>query len=95
MKQMSLLDGNMQQYVYRQEPAKKCQRRTQVTIKYPAYVPRLVIRRRFQRAVRMPTVIQNVRINPYPSGNLCLLSFFYTTVLILVVSETQHSVPFF
>ncbi|NXJ32106.1 PRG4 protein, partial [Ciconia maguari] len=66
-------DGNMQQYVYRQEPAKKCQRRTQVTIRYPAYVPRLVIRRRFQRAARMPTVIQTVRINPYPSGNLCLL----------------------
>ncbi|NWT42736.1 PRG4 protein, partial [Chroicocephalus maculipennis] len=66
-------DGNMQQYVYRQEPAKKCQRRTHVTIKYPAFVPRLVIRRRFQRAARMPTVIQSVRINPYPSGNLCLL----------------------
>lgn len=95
MKQMSILDGNMQQYVYKQEPAKKCQRRSQVTIRYPAYVPRLVIRRRFQRAVRMPTIIQTVRINPYPSGNLCLLSFFYTTVLLLVVSETQHSVPFF
>ncbi|KFP73455.1 Proteoglycan 4, partial [Apaloderma vittatum] len=67
-------DGNMQQYVYRQEPAKKCQRRTtQVTIRYPAYVPRLVIRRRFQRAVRTPTVIRTVRINSYPSGNLRLL----------------------
>ncbi|NXL60450.1 PRG4 protein, partial [Chordeiles acutipennis] len=66
-------DGNMQQYVYRQEPAKKCQRRAQVTIRYPAYVPRLIIRRRFPRAVRMPTVIQSVRINPYPSGNLYLL----------------------
>uniref|UniRef100_A0A8D0F7U1 SMB domain-containing protein n=1 Tax=Strix occidentalis caurina TaxID=311401 RepID=A0A8D0F7U1_STROC len=63
-------DGNMQQYVYRQEPAKKCQRRTQVTVRYPVYVPRLVIRRRFQRAVRMPTIIQTVRINPYPSGVL-------------------------
>ncbi|XP_028942722.1 proteoglycan 4, partial [Antrostomus carolinensis] len=63
-------DGNMQQYVYRQEPAKKCQRRAQVTIRYPAYVPRLIIRRRFPRAVRMPTVIQTVRINPYPSGVL-------------------------
>uniref|UniRef100_A0A8C6NCR1 Uncharacterized protein n=1 Tax=Melopsittacus undulatus TaxID=13146 RepID=A0A8C6NCR1_MELUD len=63
-------DGNMQQYVYRQEPAKKCQRRTQVTVRYPAYVPRLVIRRRFQRAVRMPTVIQTVRINPRSSGVL-------------------------
>uniref|UniRef100_A0A8C3JBZ3 SMB domain-containing protein n=2 Tax=Scolopacidae TaxID=8917 RepID=A0A8C3JBZ3_9CHAR len=49
-------DGNMQQYVYRQEPAKKCQRRrTQVTIRYPAFVPRLVIRRRFQRAAGMPS----------------------------------------
>ncbi|KFQ51932.1 Proteoglycan 4, partial [Nestor notabilis] len=66
-------DGNMQQYVYRQEPAKKCQRRTQVTVRYPAYVPRLVIRRRFQRAVRMPTVIRTVRINPHSSGNLRLL----------------------
>ncbi|XP_075013118.1 uncharacterized protein LOC142085226 [Calonectris borealis] len=63
-------DGNMQQYVYRQEPAKKCQRRTHVTVRYPVYVPRLVIRRRFQRAVRMPSVIQTVRINPYPSGVL-------------------------
>ncbi|NXR40288.1 PRG4 protein, partial [Zosterops hypoxanthus] len=62
-------DGNMQQYVYRQEPAKKCQRRAQVTIRYPAFVPRLVIRRRFQRAVRMPTVIRTVRINPHSSGN--------------------------
>lgn len=85
MKQTSILDGNMQQYVYRQEPAKKCQRRTRITVRYPAYVPRLVIRRRFQRAVRMPTVIQTVRINPRSSGNLCLLSFFYTTILILVV----------
>ncbi|KAF2984613.1 hypothetical protein EK904_003560 [Melospiza melodia maxima] len=63
-------DGNMQQYVYRQEPAKKCQRRPQVTIRYPAFVPRIVIRRRFQRAVRMPTVIRTVRINPHPSGVL-------------------------
>ncbi|NWZ85606.1 PRG4 protein, partial [Poecile atricapillus] len=61
-------DGNMQQYVYRQEPAKKCQRRARVTIRYPAFVPRLVIRRRFQRAVQMPTIIRTVRINPHPSG---------------------------
>ncbi|NWU41292.1 PRG4 protein, partial [Hylia prasina] len=61
-------DGNMQQYVYRQEPAKKCQRRARVTIRYPAFVPRLVIRRRFQRAVRMPTVIRTVRINPHSSA---------------------------
>lgn len=79
---MSLLDGNMQQYVYRQEPAKKCQRKARITIRYPAFVPRLVIRRRFQRAVGLPTVIQTVRINPYPSGILCLLSFFYTIILI-------------
>ncbi|KFU89743.1 Proteoglycan 4, partial [Chaetura pelagica] len=66
-------DGNMQQYVYRQEPAKKCQRRrTQVTIRYPAFVPRLVIRRRVQRALRTPTIIQSVRINPHPSGNFPL-----------------------
>ncbi|NXW57470.1 PRG4 protein, partial [Eurystomus gularis] len=63
-------DGNMQQYVYRQEPAQKCRRRTQVTIRYPVYVPRLIIRRRFPRAVRVPTVIQTVRINPYPSDTL-------------------------
>ncbi|KAJ7427644.1 hypothetical protein WISP_05187 [Willisornis vidua] len=63
-------DGNMQQYVYRQEPAKKCQRRARVTIRYPAFVPRIVIRRRFQRAVRMPTIIRTVRINPYPSGGV-------------------------
>ncbi|NXB57308.1 PRG4 protein, partial [Struthidea cinerea] len=61
-------DGNMQQYVYRQEPANKCQRRTRVTIRYPAFVPRVVIRRRFQRAVRMPTVIRTVRIHPHPSA---------------------------
>ncbi|NWS82988.1 PRG4 protein, partial [Toxostoma redivivum] len=61
-------DGNMQQYVYRQEPAKKCQRRARVTIRYPAFVPRVVIRRRFQRAVRMPTVIRTVRINAQPSA---------------------------
>ncbi|NXH44583.1 PRG4 protein, partial [Dicaeum eximium] len=65
-------DGNMQQYVYKQEPAKKCQRRARVTIRYPAFVPRVVIRRRFQRAVRMPTVIRTVRINPHPSGFLLL-----------------------
>uniref|UniRef100_A0A8B9EPK8 SMB domain-containing protein n=1 Tax=Anser cygnoides TaxID=8845 RepID=A0A8B9EPK8_ANSCY len=63
-------DGNMQQYVYRQEPAKKCQRKARITIRYPAFVPRLVIRRRFQRAVGLPTVIQTVRINPYQSGVL-------------------------
>ncbi|KAF4800782.1 proteoglycan 4 [Turdus rufiventris] len=63
-------DGNMQQYVYRQGPAKKCQRRAQVTIRYPAFVPRVVIRRRFQRAVRVPTVIRTVRINPHSSGVL-------------------------
>ncbi|OWK57261.1 Proteoglycan 4 [Lonchura striata] len=63
-------DGNMQQYVYRQEPAKKCQRRARVTIRYPAFVPRVVIRRRFQRAVQMPTVIRTVRINSHPSGVL-------------------------
>ncbi|NXK12126.1 PRG4 protein, partial [Herpetotheres cachinnans] len=70
-------DGNMQQYVYRQEPAKKCQRRTQVTVRYPVYVPRLVIRRRFQRAVRMPTIIRTVRINPYQSGNLFIKFLLY------------------
>ncbi|KAJ7403311.1 hypothetical protein BTVI_78250 [Pitangus sulphuratus] len=63
-------DGNMQQYVYRQEPAKKCQRRARITIRYPAFVPRVVIRRRFQRAVRMPTIIRTVRVNPHPSGVL-------------------------
>ncbi|XP_027757761.1 proteoglycan 4 [Empidonax traillii] len=63
-------DGNMQQYVYRQEPAKKCQRRARITIRYPAFVPRVVIRRRFQRAVQMPTVIRTVRVNPHPSGVL-------------------------
>ncbi|NXX19379.1 PRG4 protein, partial [Podargus strigoides] len=60
-------DGNVQQYVYRQEPAKKCQRRARVTIRYPAYVPRLIIRRRFPRAIRIPAIIQTVRVNPYPS----------------------------
>lgn len=67
---MSILDGNMQQYVYRQEPAKKCQQKARITIRYPAFVPRLVIRRRFQRAVGMPAVIQTVRINPFQSGVL-------------------------
>ncbi|NXB51006.1 PRG4 protein, partial [Leucopsar rothschildi] len=61
-------DGNMQQYVYRQEPAKRCQRRARVTIRYPAFVPRVVIRRRFQRAVQMPTVVRTVRINVHPSA---------------------------
>ncbi|NWH75767.1 PRG4 protein, partial [Piaya cayana] len=61
-------DGNMQQYVYRQSPAKKCQRRTHVTIRYPGYVPRVVIRRRLPRAVRMPSIIQTIRINPIPSA---------------------------
>lgn len=80
IKQMSVLDGNMQQYVYKQEPAKQCQRRARVTIRYPAFIPRLVIRRRVQRAVRTPTIIRTVRINPYPAGNFRLLSFFYTTI---------------
>ncbi|NWH60127.1 PRG4 protein, partial [Geococcyx californianus] len=65
-------DGNMQQYVYRQGPVKRCQRRTHITIRYPSYVPRLVIRRRIPRAVRLPTIIQTVGINPIPSGNLHL-----------------------
>lgn len=76
-KQTCVVDGNMQQYVYRQEPAKKCQRRAQVTIRYPAFVPRVVIRRRFQRAVRMPTVIRTVRINPHPSGKALLHRCFH------------------
>ncbi|XP_027560320.1 proteoglycan 4 [Neopelma chrysocephalum] len=63
-------DGNMQQYVYRQEPARKCQRRARITIRYPAFVPSVVIRRRFQRAVRMPTIIRTVRVNPHPTGVL-------------------------
>uniref|UniRef100_A0A8B9QEF2 SMB domain-containing protein n=1 Tax=Apteryx owenii TaxID=8824 RepID=A0A8B9QEF2_APTOW len=58
--------GKIQQYVYKQEPAKKCKNKARLTIKYPAYVPRLVIRRRFQRAVRLQA-FQTVRINPYPS----------------------------
>uniref|UniRef100_A0A8C4KCJ2 Proteoglycan 4 n=1 Tax=Dromaius novaehollandiae TaxID=8790 RepID=A0A8C4KCJ2_DRONO len=45
--------GKIQQYIYKQEPAKKCKKKARVTIKYPAFVPRLVIRRRFQRAVRL------------------------------------------
>lgn len=82
-KQTCVLDGNMQQYVYRQEPVKKCQRRARVTIRYPAFVPRVVIRRRFQRAVRMPTVIRTVRIHPHPSGNVVtkvLLAAAFTSV---------------
>lgn len=94
IKPMSLLDGNMQQYVYRQEPAKKCQRKARITIRYPAFVPRLVIRRRFQRAVGMPTVIQTVRINPYQSGNLCLF-VFYTTIVILCKLLICNTVPLF
>ncbi|NXE49388.1 PRG4 protein, partial [Casuarius casuarius] len=65
--------GKIQQYIYKQEPAKKCKKKAQVTIKYPAFVPRLVIRRRFQRAVRLQA-FQTVRINPYPSGNFLLLA---------------------
>uniref|UniRef100_A0A8D2N6X3 SMB domain-containing protein n=1 Tax=Zonotrichia albicollis TaxID=44394 RepID=A0A8D2N6X3_ZONAL len=82
-------DGNMQQYVYRQEPAKKCQRRPQVTIRYPAFVPRIVIRRRFQRAVRMPTVIRTVRINPHPSGK-GTLRLSYTGVLRKEIQMTTY-----
>lgn len=74
-KQVSVLDGNMQQYVYRQEPATQCRRRTHVTIRYPVFVPTLVIRRRFQRAARMPAPFQRVRVNPYPSGNAKFIQF--------------------
>uniref|UniRef100_A0A8B9QJI2 SMB domain-containing protein n=1 Tax=Apteryx owenii TaxID=8824 RepID=A0A8B9QJI2_APTOW len=73
--------GKIQQYVYKQEPAKKCKNKARLTIKYPAYVPRLVIRRRFQRAVRLQA-FQTVRINPYPSGNLCLLKILRKEVKI-------------
>ncbi|NXG30671.1 PRG4 protein, partial [Dromaius novaehollandiae] len=73
--------GKIQQYIYKQEPAKKCKKKARVTIKYPAFVPRLVIRRRFQRAVRLQA-FQTVRINPYPSGNLCLLKILRKEVKI-------------
>ncbi|KGL77604.1 Proteoglycan 4, partial [Tinamus guttatus] len=65
--------GRIQQYIYKQEPVKACRNKPQVAIKYPAYVPTLVIRRRFQRAVRLQA-FHTVRINPQPAGNCLLLA---------------------
>lgn len=100
-KQPCVLDGNMQQYVYRQEPARKCQRRARVTIRYPAFVPRLVIRRRIQRSVQMPTIIRTVRINPHASGKAgtelllhrCfhLCSFWHNLVWKVLMAVGWHS----
>ncbi|XP_059583648.1 proteoglycan 4 [Alligator mississippiensis] len=59
--------GNMQHYIYRQEPAKKCKKKARVTIRYPA---RLVIRRRFERAIRTQTVYQTIKIQKYSTGIL-------------------------
>ncbi|NWY07286.1 PRG4 protein, partial [Nothoprocta ornata] len=64
--------GKIQQYIYKQEAVKTCKNKPRVTIKYPAYVPTLVIRRRFQRAVRLQA-FHTVRINSHPAGNLRLL----------------------
>uniref|UniRef100_A0A8C6YHK5 SMB domain-containing protein n=1 Tax=Nothoprocta perdicaria TaxID=30464 RepID=A0A8C6YHK5_NOTPE len=63
--------GKIQQYIYKQEAVKTCKNKPRVTIKYPAYVPTLVIRRRFQRAVRLQA-FHTVRINSHPAGNLFL-----------------------
>uniref|UniRef100_A0A7M4FBM2 Proteoglycan 4 n=2 Tax=Crocodylus porosus TaxID=8502 RepID=A0A7M4FBM2_CROPO len=62
--------GNMQHYIYRQEPAKKCKKKARVIIRYPAYTPRLVIRRRFERAIRTQTVYQTIKIQKYSTGIL-------------------------
>ncbi|NXA49141.1 PRG4 protein, partial [Nothocercus julius] len=65
--------GRIQQYIYKQEPVRPCRNKPRVAIKYPAYVPTLVIRRRFQRAVRLQA-FHTVRINPHPAGNCLLLA---------------------
>ncbi|EMP38791.1 Proteoglycan 4 [Chelonia mydas] len=67
--------GSVQHYIYNQEPAKKCKKK--VYVRYPAYTPRAVIkRRRFERAVgsaimyRTPVMYHTLRINHNPSGIL-------------------------
>uniref|UniRef100_H9G5L5 SMB domain-containing protein n=1 Tax=Anolis carolinensis TaxID=28377 RepID=H9G5L5_ANOCA len=58
--------GNLQQYTYKQEGPKKCKKKI-VSVKYPIYKPKPVIRRRrrFERAVR-PHFIRSVRVQHYP-----------------------------
>ncbi|XP_006110929.3 proteoglycan 4 isoform X1 [Pelodiscus sinensis] len=67
--------GNVQHYVYNQEPAKKCKKK--VYVRYPAYTPRAVIkRRRFERAIRSavvyrtPVMSHTIRLHHNPSGIL-------------------------
>uniref|UniRef100_A0ABM5G991 Proteoglycan 4 n=1 Tax=Pogona vitticeps TaxID=103695 RepID=A0ABM5G991_9SAUR len=60
--------GNLQQYTYKQEGPKKCRKKV-VTVKYPAYKPKAIIRRkrrRFERAVRPHQVFRSVRVQRYP-----------------------------
>ncbi|XP_048338453.1 proteoglycan 4 [Sphaerodactylus townsendi] len=60
--------GNVQQYTYKQESAKKCQKKI-VTVNYPAYKAKTVIRRqrrRFERAVRPHQIFRTIRIKQYP-----------------------------
>ncbi|XP_074924375.1 proteoglycan 4 [Chelonoidis abingdonii] len=67
--------GSVQRYIYNQEPVKKCKKK--VYVRYPAYTPRAVIkRRRFERAIRSaimyrtPVMYHTLRINHNPSGIL-------------------------
>uniref|UniRef100_A0A8C8RVU6 SMB domain-containing protein n=1 Tax=Pelusios castaneus TaxID=367368 RepID=A0A8C8RVU6_9SAUR len=67
--------GSVQHYIYNQEPAKKCKKK--VNVRYPAYTPRAVIkRRRFERAIRSavvyrtPVMHHTVRIYQNPTGQL-------------------------
>uniref|UniRef100_A0A674JMP5 SMB domain-containing protein n=1 Tax=Terrapene triunguis TaxID=2587831 RepID=A0A674JMP5_9SAUR len=67
--------GSVQHYIYNQEPAKKCKKK--VYVRYPAYTPRAVIKRkRFERAIRSaivyhtPVMYHTLRINHNPSGIL-------------------------
>ncbi|XP_074859416.1 proteoglycan 4 [Carettochelys insculpta] len=67
--------GSVQRYIYNQEPAKTCKKK--VYVRYPAYTPRAVIkRRRFDRAIRSaimyhtPVMSHSIRIHHNPSGIL-------------------------
>uniref|UniRef100_A0A8D0L3J0 SMB domain-containing protein n=1 Tax=Sphenodon punctatus TaxID=8508 RepID=A0A8D0L3J0_SPHPU len=63
--------GNVQQYTYKQEPTKKCKKKQYITVKYPSYTQKAVIRRRrFERALRPPQIYRTIRINYYPTGIL-------------------------
>uniref|UniRef100_A0A670IFM7 Proteoglycan 4 n=1 Tax=Podarcis muralis TaxID=64176 RepID=A0A670IFM7_PODMU len=61
--------GNLQQYTYKQGGTKKCSKKKVVTVNYPAYKPKAVIRkrrRRFERSVRPAQILRTVRVQHRP-----------------------------